>query len=97
MTGVYAYTPAIWPPLAGVIFLAAIGLYCWRRRNVPATLPLLAVSLFGVLLLLGIALEAAAVAPATKIAWFRFQGVWRRPRLPPASASSSSTPTPAAG
>ena len=81
MTGAYAYTPAIWPPLAGVIFLAAIGLYCWRRRNVPAALPLLAVSLFGALLLLGIALEAAAVAPATKIAWFRFQGVWRAPSV----------------
>ena len=81
MTGVYAYTPAIWPPLAGVIFLAAIGLYCWRRRSVPAALPLLAVSLFGALLLLGIALEAAAVAPATKIAWFRFQGVWRAPSV----------------
>ena len=81
MTGAYAYTPAIWPPLAGVIFLAAIGLYCWRRRSVPAALPLLAVSLFGALFLLGIALEAAAVAPATKIAWFRFQGVWRAPSV----------------
>ena len=81
MTGVYAYTPAIWPPLAGVIFVAAIGLYCWRRRNVPAALPLLAVSLFAALLLLGIALEAAAVAPATKIAWFRFQSLWRAPSV----------------
>ena len=81
MTGHYAYTPAIWPPLVGVIFLAAIGLYCWRRRSVPAALPLLAVSLFGSLFLLGIALEAAAVAPATKIAWFRFQSVWRMPSV----------------
>jgi PAS domain S-box-containing protein len=81
MTGAYAYTPDIWLPLAGAVFLAAIGLYCWRRRSVPAALPLLAVSLFGVLWLLGIVLEAAAVAPATKIAWFRFQGIWRAPTV----------------
>ena len=67
MTGAYVYTPDIWLPLVGAIFLAAIGLYCWRRRSVPGALPLLAVSLFGALWLLGIALEAAAVAPATKI------------------------------
>jgi PAS domain S-box-containing protein len=81
MANAYTYTPAIWPPLAGVIFLAAIGLYCWRRRSVPAALPLLAVSLFSTLFLLGIVLEAAAVAPATKIAWFRFQSVWRAPSV----------------
>jgi PAS domain S-box-containing protein len=81
MADAYTYTPAIWPPLAGVVFLAAIGLYCWRRRSVPAALPLLAVSLFSIPFLLGIALEAAAVAPATKIAWFRFQGVWRAPSV----------------
>ena len=33
--------------------------------------------------LLGIALEAAAVAPATKIAWFRFQSIGGYPRPPP--------------
>jgi PAS domain S-box-containing protein len=81
MTGAYAYTPDIWLPLAGAIFLAAIGVHCWRRRSVPAALPLLAVTLFGALWLLGIAFEAAAVAPATKIAWFRFQAVWRAPTV----------------
>jgi PAS domain S-box-containing protein len=81
MTGAYAYTPDIWLPLAGAIFLTAIGLFCWRRRDVPGALPLLAVSLFGALWLLGIALEAAAVAPATKITWFRFQALWRAPTV----------------
>ena len=33
MTGAYAYTPAIWPPLAAAIFLAILGLYSWRRRD----------------------------------------------------------------
>ena len=81
MTGAYVYSPAIWPPLVGAVFLAAIGLYCWRQRRVPAALPLAAVSLFGGLWLLGIALEAAAVAPATKIGWFRFQALWRMPTV----------------
>ena len=81
MTGAYVYTPDIWLPLVGAIFLAAIGLYCWRRRSVPGALPLLAVSAFGALWLLGIALEAAAVPLGTKIAWFKFQGVWRAPTV----------------
>ena len=81
MTGVYAYTPTIWPPLIGAIFVAALGLYCWRRRDVPGALPLLAVMAFAALWLLGIALEAAADAPATKIAWFRFHSLWRAPAV----------------
>jgi PAS domain S-box-containing protein len=81
MTGAYIYTPDIWLPLAGAIFLAAIGVHCWRQRDVPGALPLLAVSLFGALWLLGIAAEAAAVAPATKMAWFKFQALWRAPTV----------------
>ncbi len=81
MAGAYAYAPDIWPPLLGAIFLAVVGLYCWRRRSVPAALPLAAVSLFGALWLLGIACEAAAVAAATKIAWFKFQSLWRAPTV----------------
>ena len=76
MAGAFAYTPAISLPLAGAIVLAAISLYSWRRRDVPAALPLAADCLFGALWLLGITLEAAAVAPATKIFWFRFQSLW---------------------
>ena len=75
MTGAYAYTPDIWPPLVAAIFLAAIGLYAWRRRAVPGGKPFVAMSAVSILLLLGIAFEAAAVAPATKIAWYEFQFV----------------------
>ena len=81
MAGAYAYTPAIWPPLLGAIVLAAAGLYCWRRRDVPAARPLAAVMACGSFWLLGIGFEAAAVTPATKIAWFRFQSVWRMPTV----------------
>ena len=79
MTGAYAYTPEIWPPLAGAVLLGVLGLYSWRRRDIPAALPLAAGALFSALWLLGLALEAAAVAPATKIAWHKFQAAWHLP------------------
>jgi signal transduction histidine kinase len=75
MTGAYAYTPHIWPPLVAAIFLAAIGLYAWRRRAVPGGKPFVAMSAVSILILLGIAFEAAAVASTTKIAWYEFQFV----------------------
>jgi PAS domain S-box-containing protein len=75
MSGAYVYTPAVWPPLVVAIFLTATGLYAWRRRDVPGGKPFVALSALAILVLLGIALEAAAVAPATKIAWYKFQFV----------------------
>jgi N-terminal 7TM region of histidine kinase len=80
LTRAYIYTPDLWLSLAGAVLMAAIGLHCWRRRDVPGALPLLAVSLVAVLWLLGIALEAAA-APGTKIAWLKFQALWRAPAV----------------
>jgi signal transduction histidine kinase len=81
MTGSYAYTPAIWPPLAAALFLFALGLYSWRRCAVPAALPLAAGSLFGALSLLGMAFGAAAVDPAAKIAWHKFEIAWQLPAV----------------
>jgi len=75
----YVYTPTIWPPLGAAVFVAALGLYSWRRRAAPGVKPFVATSLFAGLCLLGIALEAAAVAPATKIAWYKFQATWQIP------------------
>ncbi len=79
MADTYVYTPDLWLPLAGVIALAVLSLHSWRRRSVPAALPLAAGSLFGMLWLLGIALGVSAVAPATKIAWHIFQAAWQLP------------------
>ncbi len=79
MNGVYAYTPAIWQPLMAAVFLAALSLYSWRRRSTHAALPLAIGLLFATLWLLGIALEVATVAPATKIAWHKFQAAWQLP------------------
>jgi PAS domain S-box-containing protein len=75
MTGAYVCTPAIWPALVAAVLLAAIGLYAWRRRDVPGGKPFVAMSALSILILVGIAFEAAAVAPATKLAWYRFQFV----------------------
>jgi signal transduction histidine kinase len=79
MAGAYVYTPAIWPPLAGAIFVVALGLYSWRRRSVPGALPLAAYALFGSLVLLSMVAEAAAVAAATKIVWYKVQVIWQLP------------------
>ena len=81
MVGAYAYTPEIWPPLLGAAFLAALGVYSWRRRDVPAATWLAASSLLAVLWLLAIALEAAAVPPGTKIAWLKVQAACQVPAM----------------
>ena len=75
MTGAYAYTPAIWLPLVAIPFLAAIGIYAWRRRDVPGGKPFVAMSALSILILLGIAFEAAALTTATKLTWYKFQFV----------------------
>jgi len=71
MPAAYAYSPAIWLPLAGAAFAIAMALYCWRRRDAPAVWPLLCVFAFTAICCLASALAAAAIAPDTKIAWFK--------------------------
>jgi signal transduction histidine kinase len=73
VAGVFVYTPAIWLPLAAVVFLVAIGLHAWRHRDVPGGKPFLAMSVMTIPILLSIALEAAAVAPETKLALQKLQ------------------------
>lgn len=81
MTGAYAYTPDIGLPLVTAILMAALGLYCWRRRSTPGALPLLALSLFTISFAAAMALEAAAIGPATKIAWFKIHTICMLPAL----------------
>lgn len=73
MAGVYVYTPAIWLPLAAVVFLVAIGLYAWQHRDVPGGKPFVAMSAITIPILLSIAFEAAAVAPETRLAHQKLQ------------------------
>jgi len=73
MPGAYAYTPAIWLPLVVAVFLVATGFYAWRHRDVPGGKPFLAISAITVPIVLSIALEAAAVAPETRLAHQKLQ------------------------
>jgi PAS domain S-box-containing protein len=73
VTGAYVYTSAIWLPLAAVVFLVVIGLCAWQHRDVPGGKPFLAMSVITVPILLSMALEAAAVAPETKLAHQKLQ------------------------
>lgn len=79
MSGAYAYTAEIWPPLVAAILLAALGLYSWQHRRMPAALALALGAWFGTLWLLGVALELLAVAPNAKITWHKFQAAWQMP------------------
>lgn len=81
MSGAYAYTPEIWPPLVVTIFLAVLSLYSWRHRRVPGARPFAIACLFAMLWLAGIVAEVAAVAVSTKFSWIRFQAVWSAPAL----------------
>ncbi len=67
MSDAYAYTPAIWLPLAAAVFLVAIGLYAWRHRDVPGGKPFAAISAITIPIVLSIAFETAAVAPETRL------------------------------
>ena len=71
MAAPYAYTPAIWLPLAGALFALGMVWYSWRRRTVPAVWPLLCVFAISAVCFLASALSAAAVAPEAAVAWFK--------------------------
>ncbi len=73
MNGHYAYTPYIWPMLTSAVFMAALGVYGWQRRTVPAALPFaIVMSLFS-LSAMSAALQLAAVDIPAKIFWFKSQ------------------------
>lgn len=81
MTEVYAYTPEVWPPLAVALFMALLGLFSWRQRRVPGAPPFAIACLFATLWLAGIVVEVAAIDPATKATWIKFQGAWQLPAI----------------
>jgi PAS domain S-box-containing protein len=79
MNGRYAYTPYIWPSFFTAIFLAALGIYAWRRRRMPGALPFTIACLFALLCAAGSVMEYAALGLETRIFWFKFQAVWYIP------------------
>lgn len=81
MDGDYAYTPQIWPSLLTVVLLVALAIFSWRRRAVPGARVFAVSCLVAVPWAAGSMMEAAAVDAATKIFWFKFQGVWQVPAV----------------
>lgn len=70
---------AIWLSLTVAIFVATMGLYGWKHRNVPGALPFAASSLFVAIALLATTAETLSYTASTKIAWYRFQVIWQIP------------------
>ena len=81
----YTYSAYLWPSLIAAVFIAFLAAYGFRHRKVPGALPFAIGCLFGVAWCLGSMLEAAAVDPATKIAWLKFVTVWELPVVTAAS------------
>jgi PAS domain S-box-containing protein len=77
----YAYTPHIWPSIFTLLLLIALALYAWRRRTIPGAIPFIIGCLFAALWVAGAVMEFAALDPAAKIFWFRFQSVWQLPSV----------------
>ncbi len=76
-----AYTPFIWPSLLAVLLMMVMVLYSGRRRYVPGVMPFMIGSFLGALWAAGSVLEIAAVNPATKIFWVKFEASWQLPAV----------------
>jgi len=79
--GDYAYTAQIWPFLLTAGLLVALAIFGWRRRTIPGARPFAAACLLGLIWVAGAAAESMAVDPAAKVAWFKFQAVWKLPTV----------------
>ena len=79
MSPAYNYTPAISLHTAAALLVAAIGIYSWRRRDVPGAAPLAVGSLFVVAYFVAMAFETAAIELGAKIAWHNFEVAMQLP------------------
>jgi PAS domain S-box-containing protein len=66
----YAYTPWIWPVLASVIFIGALSVYLWHRRDTPGALPLSLAAFLVALLCLVVGGEISTTDPTVLRLWF---------------------------
>ena len=71
----------VWPYLATLGLLVALGWFSWRRRSVPGARPLAIACLLAALWQVGVIAELLAVAASTKIAWIKFQAVCQLPAV----------------
>lgn len=65
--------------LATTLLVAVLGLYSWRRREVPGARYFAVACFFWTMSLVGGAAEATAVDLAVQIAWHTFQSLWQLP------------------
>jgi len=75
----YQYTPTIWPTFLTVILLAVLGVYAWRRRNLPGALPFIIYCLLSMAFLGAKVIEFLAIDFETKIFWFNIGHPWWLP------------------
>jgi PAS domain S-box-containing protein len=71
----------VWPYLATLGLLVALGWFSWRRRSVPGARSLAVACLFGAVWQVGVIAELLAVAASAKIAWIKFQAVCQLPAV----------------
>ncbi len=64
---------AIWPHIATLALLAALGVYSWRQRSVPAARNLAVACLFAGLCVAGAAAERITGDFSTKVLWSKLQ------------------------
>jgi PAS domain S-box-containing protein len=81
MTWDFAYSPSVWPSLITVFLLTALAKYSLRRRSVPGALPFAISCLFSILIATARLMTYLAVAPETKIFWYRFEVMWWLPAI----------------
>ncbi len=79
MSWPYAYTHYVWPMLALAALGIVLGVYAWRRRQVPAATPFGLIMLCSVIWSLSAAQEFAAVDSGTKFFWFQIAAVIKLP------------------
>ncbi|WP_028320654.1 sensor histidine kinase [Desulfatiglans anilini] len=79
MIGTYSYRPDIWPAVTTLVLVVYLGVYSWRRREIPAARPFTVACFLGALWAFGTILELSAVDFSSKVFWVKFQAVWQLP------------------
>lgn len=77
----YAYAPYIWPILASIAFMAALGISAIRHRTVPGAVPFVFLVGFSLLWVLTDVLKLTATDDRTRIFWFQFRAALMLPTV----------------
>ncbi len=77
--GSYTYSGYLWPTFVSTVLIASLGWYAWRHRGMAGALPFFFGCAFAAAWSIGSVLQAAAVAPDTKMLWLGFVTIWQLP------------------